>query len=294
LQKGQGSILGQDHRRRERLIPMLPTTLTGATRLVPILAHPVEHVRAPRTYNPAFAEAGLDWCLVPMGVHPDDLAATLAQLARVTNLQGVNLTIPHKAHGFRLCRWLTREAARVRMVNTLRIEPDGHWAGTNSDGAGFIGAAREHGVLDTDRPVVIIGSGGAGSAIAFALAGVGVREIHASDIDAARAEQLVRALRVAFPGIEATTRRDALPRAGLAVNATPLGLHEGDAMPFDPAQLRDDGALFDIIAARDTELMAAAAARGLRVLGGRPMVQHQLATQFAFWRRDPIELIPNA
>jgi shikimate dehydrogenase len=154
---------------------MIPPTLSGATRLVPILAHPVDHVRAPRTYNPAFAEAGLDWCLVPMGVHPDDLAATLAQLARVSNLQGVNLTIPHKAHGFRLCRWLTREAARVRMVNTLRIEPDGHWAGTNSDGAGFIGAAREHGLLDATRPVVIVGSGGAGSAIAFALAAEGVR-----------------------------------------------------------------------------------------------------------------------
>ena len=273
---------------------MLPATLSGATRLVPILAHPVDHVRAPRTYNPAFAAAGLDWCLVPMGVHPDDLAATLAQLARVSNLQGVNLTIPHKPHAFRICKWLTREAARVRMVNTMRLEPDGHWAGTNSDGAGFIGAAREHRVLDATRPVVIVGSGGAGSAIAFALADAGVREIHVSDVHAARAEQLAQALRDTFAGIEATTRRDALPRAGLAVNATPLGLHAGDAMPFDPALLRDDAALFDIIAARDTELMAAAHARGLRVLGGRPMVQHQLATQIAFWRRDPIDLEPHA
>jgi len=269
---------------------MLPPTLSGATRLVPILAWPVDHVRAPRTYNPAFAEAGLDWCLVPMGVHPDDLAATLAQLARVSNLQGVNLTIPHKSHGFRLCKWLTHEAARVRMVNTMRVEPDGQWAGTNSDGAGFVGAAREHGLLDTARPVVIVGSGGAGCAIAFALAAAGVREIHVSDIDGTRAERLAQALRDAFGGIEATTRRDALPRAGLAVNASPMGLHAGDALPLDPTLLRDDAALFDIIAARDTELMAAAQARGLRVLGGRPMVQHQLATQLAFWRREPIDL----
>jgi shikimate dehydrogenase len=206
----------------------------------------------------------------------------------------VNLTIPHKAHAFRLCRWLTHEAARVRMVNTMRVEPDGHWAGTNSDGAGFIGAAREHGVLDIARPVVIVGCGGAGNAIAFALAAEGVREIHVSDIDSVRAAQLVAALRAAFPHIETTTRRDALPRAGLAVNATPMGLHADDPMPFDPAHLNDGAALFDIIAARDTELMAAARARGLRVLGGGPMVQHQLATQIAFWRRDPIALQPNA
>lgn len=274
---------------------MLPVTLSGATRLVPILAHPVDHVRAPRTYNPAFAAAGLDWCLVPMGVHPDDLAATLAQLARVSNLQGVNLTIPHKPQAFRLCRWLSREAARVRMVNTMRLEADGQWAGTNSDGAGFVGAAREHGLLDSARPVAIVGAGGAGTAIAFALADAGVREIHVSDIDAVRAEQLAQALRDTFAGIDATTRRDALPLAGLAVNATPLGLQAGDdAMPFDVALLRDDAAVFDIIAARDTALMAAAQARGLRMLGGRPMVQHQLASQIAFWRRDPLSLEPHA
>lgn len=273
---------------------MVPAMLSGATRLVLILAHPVDHVRAPRTYNPAFAAAGLDWCLVPMGVHPDHLADVLAQLAHISNLQGVNLTIPHKAHAFRLCKWLTREAARIGMVNTMRIEPDGAWAGTNSDGAGFVGAARAHGVLDTERPAVIVGAGGAGTAIAFALAAEGVREIHVSDIEGARAEALVRALRASFAGIEASTRRDTLPRAGLAVNATPLGLRAGDAMPLDPAQLRDDAAVFDIIAARDTELMAAALARGHRVLGGRPMVEHQLATQLAFWRREPVALVPAA
>jgi shikimate dehydrogenase len=278
----------------EEANPMLPPTLSGATRLVPILAHPVDHVRAPRTYNPAFAAAGLDWCQVPMGVHPDHLADVISQLARVSNLQGINLTIPHKPQAFQLCKWLTRLAARVRMVNTMRLEPDGSWAGTNSDGAGFIGAAREHRVLDTVRPVAIVGAGGAGTAIAFALADEGVREIHVFDIDAARAAQLANSLRATFPGIEATTQPDALARAGLAVNATPLGLHPGQDLPFDPARLRDDAAVFDINAARDTELVAAAKTRGLRAIGGRPMVEHQLGTQIAFWRGDSIALEPHA
>lgn len=266
---------------------MVPATLSGATRLVPIIAWPVDHVRAPRTYNPAFAAAGLDWCQVPMGVHPDHLADVLAQLARISNLQGINLTIPHKPQAFRVCKWLTREAARTRMVNTLRLHPDGSWAGTNSDGAGFIGAAREHGVLDPLRPVVIVGCGGAGTAIAFALADAGVRELHVADVDRARAEQLVHSLRATFPGIEARDGLEALPCAGLAVNATPLGLHPGQDLPFDPMRLRGDAALFDINAVRDTELVAAAKARGLRAIGGRPMVEHQLATQIAFWRGDP-------
>lgn len=271
-------------------MPVQPIPLSGKTRLVPILAHPVDHVRAPRTYNPAFAAAGLDWFMVAMGVHPDDLAATLAQLARVSNLQGVNLTIPHKAQAHRLCRWLGPEARRTGAVNTMRLHADGSWAGESSDGVGFLGAARAHDMLDVARPVVIVGAGGAGSAIAFSLAGAGVRRIDVVDVDTARAERLQRALQDHFPNLRAGTRRDALRDTGLAVNATPMGLNADDALPFDPSVLPEGAALFDIIAARDTELMAAAQARGLRVLGGRPMVEHQVAYQLAFWRGDPLSL----
>jgi shikimate dehydrogenase len=265
---------------------MLPATLSGKTRLVPILAHPVDHVRAPQFYNPAFAGAGLDWCMVPMGVHPDDLAAVLAALACVSNLQGLNLTIPHKMQAHGLCRWLGPEARRTGVVNTMRLHADGSWAGESSDGVGFVSAARAHGLLDPTRPVVIVGAGGAGKAIAFSLAAAGVSRIDLLDSEPGRAEALQQALLAQFPGLDAGTRRTHLRDSGLVVNATPLGLQATDDLPFDPGLLAADAALFDIIAARDTELMAACAARGLRVLGGRPMVDHQIAYQTAFWRGD--------
>jgi shikimate dehydrogenase len=265
---------------------MVPATLSGATRLVPILAHPVDHVRAPRIYNPAFAAAGLDWCQVPMGVHPGDLAATVAQLARVSNLQGLNLTVPHKAAAHALCRRLGPQAQRTGVVNTMRLDADGEWSGESFDGLGFVDAARAHGMLRTDRPVVLVGAGGAGTAIAFALSAAGVRELHVLDCETQRAERLAGDLRRAYPALQASTRADSLRSAGLAVNATPLGLHEGDPLPFDPALLPDGAALFDIIAARNTELMAACARRGLAVIGGQPMITHQVAAQIAFWRGD--------
>jgi shikimate dehydrogenase len=266
---------------------MIPPILSGATRLVPILAHPVDHVRAPRLYNPAFAAAGLDWCQVPMGVHPDDFAATVAQLARVGNLQGLNLTIPHKAAAHALCARLGPEARRTGVVNTMRIDADGQWSGESFDGVGFVEAARANGMLWPERPVLLAGAGGAGTAIAFALAAEGVRRIHIANREPERADQLTHALRQAFPGIAADTdAHRGLREAGLAVNATSLGLHEGDPMPFDAALLPSDAALFDIIAARDTELMAACAARGLKVIGGKPMIDHQIAAQIAFWRGD--------
>jgi shikimate dehydrogenase len=260
--------------------------VSGKTKLVPVLACPVDHVIAPGAYNPAFAARGLDWFMVPMGVDPKDLVATLGQLARVTNLQGVNLTIPHKAQAFVLCRWVTEEARVARMVNTLRLEEGGIWSGTNTDGIGFTNALSAHDMLDVTRSVFIAGAGGAGTAIAFALAKAGVTTIDVVDMDNQRSTALLNSLQSNFPNITLGNRREALARAGLAVNATPMGLHKGDCSPFDAAILQDDAVFFDIIAARDTELMSAAQARNLRVLGGRAMMDHQLAHQIEFWRGD--------
>jgi shikimate dehydrogenase len=179
---------------------------------------------------------------------------------------------------------------RTGVVNTMRLEADGSWSGESFDGIGFVAAARAHGVLHVDGPVLMAGAGGAGTAIAFALAGAGVRELHVMESDRARAERLIAALARHHPVLRTSCDRDreraALRRAALVINATPLGQHAGDALPFDPAWLRADAALFDIVAARDTELMAACAARGLRVVGGRPMIEHQAAAQIAFWRGD--------
>lgn len=261
--------------------------LTGATRLVPILGHPIGHVRAPRVYNPAFAAAGLDWCLVPMGVHPGDLAATLAQLARVENLVGLNITIPHKAAARALCSRLGPEASRTGVANTLRLEADGSWAGESFDGTGFVEAARHHGMLRPQRPALIVGTGGAGTAIAFALASAGVKDLVLANRERDRAEKLARDLQSADPQVRVRIGIEHAADAGLAVNATSLGLHAGEPLPFDPAALQPGTAVFDIIAARDTELMAAAQSRGLPTLGGRPMIEHQVAAQIAFWRGAP-------
>lgn len=266
---------------------MLTAQLTGATRIIPVLGYPIAHVRAPRVYNPAFEAAGLDWCQVPLGVHPDDLAAALAQLARVENIIGLNVTIPHKAAACALCRRVGPEALRTGVVNTLRREADGHWSGESFDGFGFVEAARHHGMLRPGQPALVVGTGGAGTAIAFALAAASVKDLVLVNREPARAAKLARELREADPQVRVRVGLQHAAQAGLAVNATSLGLHAGDALPFDPAALAPGTAVFDIIAARDTELMAAAQSLGLPTLGGRPMIEHQVAAQIAFWRGEP-------
>jgi shikimate dehydrogenase len=256
---------------------------SSLTRLVPILAHPAVHVRAPAFYNPAFAAAGLNWLQVVMDVAPEQLGAVLGGLARVGNVQGLNITIPHKAAAVERCAQLGPHARATGVVNTLRLEADGSWSGEMFDGVGFVGAASAHGVLDAKRAVLLVGTGGAGTAIACALADAGVRELQLIDSDAAKVEQLAQRLQRLHPSLRITTE-PRLHEVGLAINATPLGHHATDPLPLDPARLPPDAAVFDITASRDTELMADARALGLRVVGGRAMVEHQIAAQINFWR----------
>jgi shikimate dehydrogenase len=94
-------------------------------------------------------------------------------------------------------------------------------------------------------------------------------------------------LLAAHPRVRVRLGLEHAAEAGLAVNATSLGLHAGDPLPFQPQLLSPGAAVFDILAARDTELMAASQALGIPTLGGRPMIEHQVAAQTAFWRGDP-------
>src|SRR6201986_2956995 len=150
-----------DGGRGEGMNMQLPT---GASRVVFILAHPAAHVSAPRYYTPYFAEQGLDWHMVPLDVAPTRLAETIRTLATSASVIGFNLTMPHKPAAFELCDAVRPAAAVEGVVNTIRIEKDGKFAGESPDGGGFLGAAREAGKFDPERRAAVIGAGGAGRA----------------------------------------------------------------------------------------------------------------------------------
>jgi shikimate dehydrogenase len=258
---------------------------TGASRFVFILAHPAGHVSAPRHYSPYFWESGLDWHMVPLDIAPDHLAETIRTLAKSRSVAGFNLTMPHKPAAFALCDTVGPAARFEGVVNTIRIEADGRLVGESFDGGGFMNAAREAGVFDSDRRCVVIGAGGAGRAICHALAAAGAKSIGILNETSGPVEVLASKLRGQFPDLEISLE-ERFDDAGLLVNATSLGLNATDAMPMDPAKLPSDCAVFDIIAGHRTEFMAACTARGLRVVDGVAMIKHQLPLQTAFWRGE--------
>jgi shikimate dehydrogenase len=259
--------------------------ITGTTRLYAVLGDPITQVQAPTLVNDLFRRLGRDAVLVPVHARPGDLTTVLAGLRAMENLDGLLVTVPHKAAA---CAFADRVSATVAVTgstNAVRREPDGSWYADNFDGAGFVTGLRQAGHDLGGRQAVLVGAGGAGSAIAAALLDAGVAGLAVCDPDTVRLHALLDRLTARWPGRVAGTDRPDLAGVQLAINATPLGLRPDDPLPFDPAGLPAGAVVADIIMQpRETRLLCAAASRGLSVHQGQHMLLHQLDAYRTFFR----------
>ena len=214
----------------------LAEVLDGATRLVFIVGDPIAQVKSPAGVTRAFAERGRRAVCVPAHVAAADLAAWFDGVARMRNVDGVIVTVPHKFAALAHCASLTDGAAFVGAVNTLRRRSDGCWHGDMVDGTGFVEALRRAGFEPAGRRALLVGAGGAGSAIAHALVMAGVSLLAVHDADPARRDALIA--RLVALGARIEIGGDDPTGFDLAVNATPLGMRDGDPLPLRVGRLR--------------------------------------------------------
>ncbi|MBR1169129.1 shikimate dehydrogenase family protein [Bradyrhizobium sp. DASA03005] len=214
---------------------MIPAP-TGATRLYVIVGDPIAQVRSPAGVSAAFAARGHDGLLVPVQVTPGDLPDFLSVAGRLKNLDGIVVTIPHKFACYQACASATARAHFLRTVNLMRRRPDGGWHGDMVDGLGFVGAARATGIDPKGMRALLVGAGGAGSAIALELLEAGVRELAIHDSLPERRDVLVGQLNRLG---KAPVRVGSEDPAGFdfVANATPAGMKDGDPLPVDVARL---------------------------------------------------------
>ena len=249
--------------------------ITGQTRLYAIMGEPVAQVRAPMVFNRLFQAAGIDARMVAFQVGPASLKTTLDGLFHLANLDGLIVTVPHKIAIVPHLAELAPMAARSGAVNVIKRRPEGGWIGEMVDGLGFAEGLRTAGHDVRGRPVLLVGAGGAGAAIAFALAEQGCGEIRVHDVDGARSAALVDRLQgEGRPAkIAATADPAGLP---IVINATPLGMKADDPLPFDVTRV-DAGALVAevIMKPRETRLIELARARGNPVVLGERMLDYQ-------------------
>jgi shikimate dehydrogenase len=264
---------------------------TGSTRTAAVIGDPVRHSLSPALHNAAFAHLGLDWVYVALPV-PGDRGEEAVEAMRVLGIDGLSVTMPHKQAVARTVDELTPAAARLGAVNCVQ-RVDDRLVGHNTDGIGFLRSVEQQlGFRAAGSAVVVLGAGGAAVSVGAALAEAGA-EVGFLNRSADRAEAAVAAVgeraRVASPA--------EVGDATLVVQATPLGMNEGDPLPIDP-DLLAEGCLFAelIYHPAETSLLAEARRRGLRSVNGVGMLLYQAGEQFTLWTAEtaPIEVMAAA
>lgn len=259
----------------------------GATRLYAVIGDPVGQVQAPALVNPLLADLDLDAVLVPVHVPVGRLDEAVHGLRAFGNLDGLLVTVPHKAAVLRFADRVGPAAELSGSANALRRESDGRWHADNFDGAGFVAGLEGAGHRAAGARVTLVGTGGAGCAIAPALLMAGAAHVVLCDLDPARTAALAARLQARWPGRTGCATRPVTDGADIVVNATPLGLRPGDPLPFDPGTLAPGTLVADIVMKpRVTALLRTAADRGLPVHYGAPMLESQLALYRQYFRFD--------
>lgn len=259
--------------------------ITGATRLYAIIGDPIAQVKSPELYTARFAAAGLDAVMVPMHVPAARFDAIVPALMDVANLDGIIVTVPFKSRILAHVSRLGPSAGAVGAVNAMRREADGTWSADIFDGVGFVRGALQRGYRLAGRRLTLFGAGGAGSAVACALAEAGVAAIDVIDAVPDKARMLAERLSLHFPACVATAADAVRPDRDMIVNASPVGMHPADGLPgavgaLGPAILVGDV----VIAPASTPLIRHAEAAGSPVVEGRDMLNGQVEALLGFFR----------
>lgn len=256
---------------------------SGETRLAAVIGWPVRHSLSPVIHNAAFAATRLDWVYLALPVAPGSVPGAIVGM-RTLGIEGLSVTMPHKAPVAAALDHLTADATALGAVNCVFRDGD-RLVGDNTDGTGFVDALRRDEDLDpTGMRCVVFGAGGAARAVVRSLAASGAERVTV----VSRRHQPAHAASLLAGARGAVGDASAAVSADLVVNATPVGMGDDTAMAFDPTVLDDETVVADLVYHPETTaLLAAATESGLRTVGGLGMLVHQAARAFERWTGTP-------
>ncbi len=284
--------------------------ISGNTKLLGIIGDPVEHSMSPDMHNRAIAELGLDYVYVPFPVKPDNLGAAMAGFAAI-GVVGLNATIPHKQAVMSYLDVITPEAQAIGAVNTI-WRSDRGWEGTNTDVTGFLAPLRDRAASNPaiqrcfDRPLVLLGHGGAARAVVAGASQLGCPLVHVVGRTPEKVEAFVRSwdnspIAVNLKGHSFSELGTLLPEAGIIVNATPIGMHpQISQSPLSDAvavRISSDAIAYDLIyTPSPTFFLHQAQRQGAIAIDGLEMLVRQGAAAFEIWvgQAPPIETMRQA
>ena len=260
--------------------------LSGDTRLFPIIGDPVKYLETPMRLTRTLEERDYNGICVPMQVPAHDLGTVMAGLTASRNVDGILVTMPHKFTAFTHCATSSERAKVLRVVSIIRRNPDGTWHGDMLDGLAFVKAQKDHGAQPEGARALLIGAGGAGSAIAIELLQAGVLELVVHDADESRVAALLDLLSDLGEGRVSAGPPDPTG-CDLVCNASPMGMEHDDPLPVDASRLSSSMFVGDVIAGHGvTPFLAAAQAARCKTANGDHMVEAALDLMVEFMLQD--------
>ena len=235
-------------------------------------------------YNPWFEATGIDTVVVPMGCETTDYPEFLRLLFRLRNIAGALITMPHKRATVRLLDETSTAVQVCGACNAVKRDDKGRLIGDMFDGEGFVRGVARKGRQVTGASALVVGSGGVGSAIASALAKEGAARVGLFDTNGTSADRLAASLRTHYPKLAIETGSNDPAGWDIIVNATPLGMNDGDPMPVDANRLDPSSFVGDVVMRqRQSPFLAAAASRGCAIQIGTDMLFEQIPAYLEFF-----------
>ena len=271
--------------------------ILGTTQIYGVIGDPISHSLSPSLQNSAFAALEMDAVYVSFRVSSSSLGDALRGLLAL-NVQGINVTVPHKSGVFQYLDEVTDTARKIGAVNTLRND-SGHWIGENTDAIGFIRSLKPLELNLSGSSVGMLGAGGAARGVAVGLLEAGVSQLHICNRNHARAVALVELLQASFcrQSVNAVTLEELeKEELSLLVNTTTVG-SDGYSSPAKLNKFDNLSAVADIIYRPSrTPLLLEAEKLGLPNLNGGGMLLYQGTAAFSFWtgREAPESIMRKA
>ena len=258
--------------------------INGHTELIAHIGFPTHSFKAPMIYNPYFEQQGINALVVPMGCKPEDYPGFLRSLFKLSNIRGALITMPHKVSTIGLVDEVLPAAAIAGACNAVRLGPQGQLQGDMFDGEGFVRGVLRKGLKLQGARALVVGTGGVGSAIAATLAAAGVAAISLYDVNAASAHALSGRLSAHYPALQVSTGNCDPAGHALVVNATPMGMNEGDALPMDVSRIAPSTFVGEVVMRTEmTAFLSAAQARGCQVQIGSDMLFEQIPAYLEYF-----------
>ncbi len=266
--------------------------INAQTQFCGVIGNPVEHSLSPAIHNAAFQKLGLNFVYLAFRV--EAIGDAIKGLRALGNFRGASVTIPHKVAAVPFLDSVEPTARHIGAINTI-VAAGGTLTGHNTDAIGALRALHEGGVELKGRQVVMLGSGGAARAIAFALGGeTGIERLTLLGIDDQERAALARDLQsktgmaVQESRLDEGALRKILPDTRVLIHCTPMGMSpKVDETAVSPALLHAGLTVMDIVYnPRDTRLLRDAKAAGCRTIPGLEMFLYQAAAQFELWTKQ--------